>query len=153
MIFLSIAKMAFSTILAIGIMQPQPVKAEIMPLQEMIESIPKKLPKEVATTTQEIVTEAKCIQCVEYIRSKTKYCPPKVKTAKDIPILKFQPIVGSLALFDYKPFGHVAYVEKVNQDSIEISEANYKKCQITYRTVKLDDPHLLGYFWTGFYVD
>ena len=60
------------------------------------------------------------------------------------------PVAGSIAVFDYRPLGHVAYVESVNPDgSFVISEMNYggRWGRTDRRTIAANDPSLVGFIY------
>lgn len=44
----------------------------------------------------------------------------------------------------YEGDGHIAYYEK-NGDLLHIYESNYKKCQVSERTIYSSDPLIRGY--------
>jgi len=49
---------------------------------------------------------------------------------------------------DYKPLGHLAYVEQVNAETIKISEcnANYNGSPCGSREINKNDPIIKGYY-------
>lgn len=60
------------------------------------------------------------------------------------------PVAGSIAVFDYWPVGHVAYVESVNPDgSFVVSEMNYggRWGRVDQRTIAASDPSLIGFIY------
>ncbi len=59
------------------------------------------------------------------------------------------PVAGAIAVFDYWPIGHVAFVERVNADgSFVISEMNYGGwAHIDQRTISPTDPSLVGFIY------
>jgi surface antigen len=59
------------------------------------------------------------------------------------------PVAGAIAVFDYWPFGHVAFVERVNPDrSFVISEMNYGGwAHVDQRTISPTDPSLIGFIY------
>ena len=58
------------------------------------------------------------------------------------------PAVGKVAIFKYNTVKHIALITKLNQDSFEVKEANYRPALIDTRTVSWDDSHLVG-FWSA----
>jgi len=60
-----------------------------------------------------------------------------------------QPKVGAaVSISTYNLYGHIAVVEKILPDAITVSEQNYQECgSITWRTISLDDPQILGYIY------
>ena len=56
------------------------------------------------------------------------------------------PKVGGVIILQYKDLKHYAYVEKVGEDGIHISEANFIKCARSKRVIAFDDPHIIGYW-------
>lgn len=102
--------------------------------------------------------ESQC-SCVSYVRSLSKYQPPKVLAAKDIPVIRLEPKEGGWLLWKpgklYSKFGHVSYIEKVwtlfnGAKLLEISEFNFKPCKITKRFVTTKDELIRGYFFTDY---
>lgn len=114
-----------------------------------------------ATTTPPIpkpprLTSPFGCSCVQYVRSKSTFTPPKVVSAKDIPALMFEPKVGAWLLWKPGPVythnGHVSYIEAILPDrKLFISEHNFEKCRTTTRIVDPQDPLIRGYFDTRHY--
>ena len=133
----------------------QKVEFEIAPPQ--VDEVVVPIAKEVApepveqggTTTPP--TKREC-SCVAWVRARSSFQPPRVVSAKDIPILYTFPRVGSLVVFGaggiYGRHGHVGIVTAVNGDTFDIKEFNLKPCKETTRTIRVDDPLLLGFFDT-----
>lgn len=84
--------------------------------------------------------------CIDFVRKLLVKQFPKVAEAKEIPIVSDKPSEGSVAVFNYEPNGHAAFVTKAYPDKFEIREFNFKKCQETKRVLKYDDPFLLGFY-------
>lgn len=82
--------------------------------------------------------------CVRSARMKNADIP--LQNAKDFIANSQVPRVGGLILMKYKDSNHVAYVEAVTPDGIKVYEGNYYKCIVKERLVKLDDPHIIGYW-------
>lgn len=59
------------------------------------------------------------------------------------------PVAGAIAVFDYWPIGHVAFVERVNADgSFLITEMNYGGwAHVDQRTISPTDPSLVGFIY------
>lgn len=57
------------------------------------------------------------------------------------------PSVGGTALFYYPRSGlhHVAHITQVGDGWFRTIEGNYEPCTLTTRTVRFDDPRLLGF--------
>ena len=104
-----------------------------------------------ANTAETVIagTNTSC-SCVSYIRKMTSFTFPRVSAAKEIPVLNFDPLVGSVALFkpspQYSQFGHVALVIEVASTTFKVSEFNFVPCKITVRTINKNDPLLRGFF-------
>lgn len=89
-----------------------------------------------------LATVCSCINYAKYILGVTGEVwgyPDKLATTS------MSPHEGGLVLTSEGPYGHIAVVTSVNEDSITISEANYESCKITTRTLKLNDPVIRGY--------
>ena len=120
------------------------------------------MPQTILATEQETDKESILCSCVSYLRSISKYQPPKVYAAKDIPIIRFEPKEGGWLLWKpgklYSELGHASYIEKVwnhPTDSkikiLEISESNFKPCKITKRFITTKDENIRGYFYHDLY--
>lgn len=82
--------------------------------------------------------------CVRYVVGLRPDAP--LKDAVDY-VPNSQPYKGAVAIFRYKNgVSHVAYVSSTHGSYFGIWEANYKRCQLTQRYIRYDDPTLLG-FW------
>lgn len=79
--------------------------------------------------------------CYSLVKTKVQGLPKM----KDIKPNTFEPVVGSVAVFDYDGLKHVAYVTEVHADSFKVFEANYQKCLISSRTVDKNDRSLQGF--------
>jgi hypothetical protein len=64
-----------------------------------------------------------------------KYIKPTTQTAT----------LYSMVLTSEGPLGHLGIILDIDGDEMWIIEANYKPCQVTYRTLKIDDPAIRGY--------
>lgn len=56
-----------------------------------------------------------------------------------------EPKVGSMILLNEGPLGHVGVVLDIYEDEVWIVEANFRKCNITYRALQTNDPRIRGY--------
>lgn len=72
-----------------------------------------------------------------------------LRNAKDIRPEGDVPVAGAVAVFNYWPLGHVAFVELVNPDgSFVISEMNYEgRGRVDQRTIPANDPSVLGFIY------
>lgn len=88
--------------------------------------------------------------CVSFVREKTGYNFPKVNSAKDIVVNRLYPQVDSVVIFKaggiYGVHGHASWITKVGTSTFEVVEKNLKPCEITKRTIQIDDPKIKGYF-------
>ena len=55
-----------------------------------------------------------------------------------------QPYVGGLVITE-EAKGHIGVVLGVNDGSVTITEANFVKCQVTERTIRIDSPFIKGF--------
>lgn len=65
--------------------------------------------------------------------------------AKNYPTNSDTPQIGGFVKTDESSLGHLAVVIGVTSDSIKIEESNYLKTSLDQRTIKLDDPRIVGY--------
>ncbi|MGA8014529.1 MAG: CHAP domain-containing protein [Candidatus Dormiibacterota bacterium] len=72
-----------------------------------------------------------------------------LQNAKDIRPEGDVPVAGAVAVFNYWPLGHVAFVEQVNPDgSFVISEMNYEgRGRVDQRTIPPHDPSVVGFIY------
>jgi len=94
-----------------------------------------------------------CI-CVSYARYKTGFTAQfgplgKRGWAKYWPINNIIPTVGGIVVTNESAYGHVAYIEKVTADLIEVSHANYGSCGVRKTSYLLNDSRILGYWDSG----
>lgn len=83
-------------------------------------------------------------QCVAYVRSRISI---PIGNANQIPINSQTPVVGGAVLFYSNPWGHIAYVEIVEEDRIFISEQNQICCGcISSRWISVNSPLIKGYY-------
>jgi peptidoglycan endopeptidase LytE len=71
------------------------------------------------------------------------------QNARDIRPEGHVPVAGAVAVFDYWPLGHVAFVERVDPDgSFLISEMNHTGwARVDQRTISPSDPTLVGFIY------
>ena len=93
--------------------------------------------------------------CVAFVRKFSKYNNfPRIKAAKDLEALIFEPKIDSIAIFNaggrYGVYGHMGIVRAVDGDYFLIEEANLKPNQRTTRLVKWrgeeKDQFIKGFF-------
>lgn len=53
---------------------------------------------------------------------------------------------GKVAVFDYDGLPHYAVVTGMGMGTFTVDETNYKRCKKTQRTIKFDDPALVGFY-------
>lgn len=143
-------------VFASSIIPLPPVEPVInQPLTEKIEvSIPTSetivKPEAPQQATQPLKIECSCVM---YIRSKG-IPMPTLYDARNLDItLNSPPIRGGLVKMKYGEVYHLAYVESIDPDGINISEQNFSKdptCPVTYRKIKFDDPAILGFARSGY---
>jgi len=88
--------------------------------------------------------------CVSYVNWRTGGKVVKgIGTAKNHPINSLIPAEGAIVVLDYKPLGHLAYVEKVSAETITISECNalYPNGPCGSREINKNDSSIKGYFY------
>jgi hypothetical protein len=61
------------------------------------------------------------------------------------------PHVGAVVIFHYKSgLHHVAVISDISPDGdLVIKEANYHHCTVDQRTIRADDPSIIGYWSAG----
>lgn len=99
-------------------------------------------------------------QCVAYCKSKTGYSG-KVGSARNWPINSKKPVKGGVVLLNIGTFGHVAFIDSVNEKkrTFEVSQYNFGKkfkcaeCGITDKykiktndKYSFDDRRIIGYW-------
>ena len=89
--------------------------------------------------------------CISYARKVSEYSPPVVKQAIDIPVISTTPKIGGWILFRagkvYSKYGHAGIVVSFDDNTVTILERNYRRCQITKRTVDRRDVLIRGYYY------
>lgn len=101
------------------------------------------------------ITAADCSSCVTWARQNSKMQPPRVRFAKEIPILYEYPRIGSWVVFGGKGMwgaaGHTGIVRYVNPENpylIAFEGCNYPSGERRIMTINVSDGKydLLGYF-------
>lgn len=82
--------------------------------------------------------------CVVYLQRKGLSIKGNAINVK--PNYEGVPEVGDVLLLRYAHSGHVALIEEVLEDGVNISEDNYIRCKHTKRFVPFEDPHIVGYW-------
>jgi len=90
------------------------------------------------------VSQAELCSCVKLARRHIPALPP-IRTPGDI-TPNTTPFVGAAVLLKYGAVHHIAVITAINENSFSIIESNYKRCQITEREIRYDDPRIRG-FW------
>ncbi len=83
--------------------------------------------------------------CVIFVKRLTGY-DEVVGAAKNWPTNAEAPTVGGVVILNESKIGHVAYITSVDGESFTISEANFKNCQRSSRTLNISDKDIIG-FW------
>jgi len=101
-----------------------------------------------ATPTAKVVKEKPkgntlCF-CVTYAREISGLPIPRVDNAGELKP-NSEPRVGGLVLFQYGKTAHVAVITDMGEKGIDISEANFRKCRATKRTISWDDSAIKGF--------
>ncbi len=92
---------------------------------------------------KEVVQEDPVL-CNCYAYSKQRY--PSLPTTKKL-LASTSKKFGKVAVFNYDGLPHYAVVESMGIGTFTVTETNYKRCQKTTRTIRFDDPALVG-FWS-----
>lgn len=88
--------------------------------------------------------------CVAFVRRLTGFTQ-SVGYAKYWPKNTEVPVIGGVVITSESSFntfrtGHVAYILDINDDTLTLLEANYSRCKITTRFLKVGDKRITG-FW------
>lgn len=67
--------------------------------------------------------------------------------AKYIKPTSQEPRANSIVITDESELGHVAVVLSIIDDKLFLIEGNYRSCQVTYRTLNVDDSRIKGYVY------
>jgi hypothetical protein len=110
------------------------IPAPVVVVQQVIEE--PEPPKE--------VIEEDPILCNCYAYAKQVY--PTLPTTKKL-LASTSKKFGKVAVFDYDGLPHYAVVDSMGIGTFTVTETNYKRCQRTTRTIKFNDPALVG-FWS-----
>lgn len=99
-----------------------------------------------ASSTEEVI---KC-SCVAFMRSISSFNPRRVESAKDLPVNRSIPLIGSWAVFRsggiYGRHGHVGLVIGRRPEESLISEYNLFPCEESQRWIRDNDPLLKGFY-------
>lgn len=102
---------------------------EAAPVQDPVES-----PKAASKTL---------CSCKLYVASKVANMP--LGDAQDF-TGNTTPAIGVVVLFQYSHTAHMAYIERLDETGMWISETNMKHCQYSERHVDWDDPYITGFY-------
>lgn len=85
------------------------------------------------------------LNCVKYASSKSKL-PQGLRTLaqKKSHIKSYLPSPGKIGVTSEGPVGHLVFIEEVKNNSLVISEGNYRRGFITYR--EISKQNIIGYF-------
>lgn len=73
-----------------------------------------------------------------------------VGLAKNWPINSDTPTVGGVVITnENQKFGHVAFITKINYNTIVVVEANYQPCRFSSRTMPINSDKIIGYYDTS----
>ena len=78
-------------------------------------------------------------------------CYSLVKTRVKVPKMALlepnsPPVVGGVAIQDFKGVKHVSYIKKLTEKGVIVFEANYEPCKTGERLIEWSDPFLRGYW-------
>ena len=114
-------------------------RPDIIQLEEAIKNLPVEISEPVIEKPQ--YDPAAC-SCVIYLAQKLSL--PPIRTPAEL-----QPNTtmktGVAILLDYK-LPHIAYVEKIDNRGILVSESNFKKCAYGSRWIKFNDTSIRGFY-------
>lgn len=144
----------------IDLLPTEPKKIAIVPGKSNYQIEEEKKPKKVAKTVRKGVyksytsTKVKMVQsqpssfcsCVTYARYKSGINTGSVGYARNWPINSVTPRPGGVVVTREGRVGHVGVVTSVNDNSINIIEANYVRCRLTERTLPLNSSVIRGYY-------
>ena len=130
------------------LLPPPPIVPIEVPIIEpdIFYTPPEQATTTVATTTSATTSIKRKCSCVDFVRSVSKFQPPRVEKALDIPAIVFEPRVGYWVLFDYAPDGHAGLVSWVGTSTIEVLDFNKKPCEYGKYFISKKDVHIRGYF-------
>jgi surface antigen len=104
---------------------------------------PKK-PLKTAKTGSKVPSTSYC-SCVLFAKSLTGYSK-LVGNAINWPKNSKVPMVGGVVVTNESRAGHVAVITAVRDGEFDIVEANYSRCRKGVRTLKINNPVILGYW-------
>lgn len=86
--------------------------------------------------------------CVLYLRYGLNIPIPPVGQAKNlVPNIK-TPVAGAVVITRESSYGHVAYIERLSDEGLEVVEGNYYRCKVSRRTIPYDSKIIIGYWQT-----
>ena len=103
--------------------------------------------------TEKIKGVKEACSCVLFAKKLTGY-NKSVGYAKNWPVNSKTPVVGGVVITNESSSGsyqtgHVAYILKIEGETMTLIEGNYKRCQKSTRTMNIDDKKIIGYWiWT-----
>lgn len=109
------------------------------------EALDPEIALEIAANDIKKGTEYRYTSCNCYGFVKANFVPNLPKMAQIQPNSRAR--AGSVAIFYYSGVKHVAYVESVTEQGVNIRESNFTKCKVGRRFIDNDDPHLAGYWY------
>lgn len=92
------------------------------------------------------VSSSVLCSCVTYAKQRSGINVGPVGYAKNHPINSHVPKVGSIMVMHSGWTGHLAVVTAVKGNLITITEANWKHCQQSTRTLNANNPSIRGYY-------
>lgn len=85
--------------------------------------------------------------CVSYARYASGINVGRIGYAINHPVNSPTPRVGGLVVtYEGRKTGHIAAITAVSGDTFTITEANYIRCQVGTRTLKIGDPRIKGFY-------
>ncbi len=95
--------------------------------------------------TEHAVSESVACSCVRFVVLRGGNIP--LIDASRIKPSTTTPSVGAVAVeyFPRSGLHHVSHVVAVGTSTVDVVEANYRPCEITYRTINLASTRLLGF--------
>lgn len=90
-------------------------------------------------------TKGNC-SCVLFVKAQTGYSRT-VGAARNWPVNSDSPKVGGVVVTKESKTGHVAFITAVRENDFDVIEANYSRCKVSSRTIKLNNPLIKG-FWS-----
>lgn len=82
--------------------------------------------------------------CYAFVKTKIKNLP----RLKDI-VANSAPKPGGIVITSYNGIKHLSYIKRLSEGILELQESNFKPCLIEPRILRLDDSHIVGYWFPG----